>query len=80
MQLCMIYTIICRDITVRKFRADHAIFNLDSESTVETQIDESIFGKKCKYNKGKPYKRRRFFGLPQPSSHQCYLEIVAKKR
>ena len=44
----------CRDITVRKFREDHAIFNLDSETTVEIQIDEFIFEKKCKYNKVKP--------------------------
>ena len=61
----------CRDTTVRKYKGNHAIFDLDSETTAEIQIDESILGKKCKYNKGKPCKRRWVFGWT--SSHKYHL-------
>ena len=51
------YFTFCRDITVKRFKEDPIMFDAPSEKLITLQTDESIFGKKCKYNRGKPHKR-----------------------
>ena len=46
---------------------------------VTTQIDESIFGKKQKYHKGKYFKRTWLFGISDQKQHKCYIEAVEKR-
>ena len=54
-------------------------FNATEETTIELQIDESIFGKKCKYNRGRPFKRRWIVGISQQAFHKRHLEIVESR-
>ena len=43
------------------------------------QIDESQFGKKSKYHRGKAFNKYWVFGISQQSTHKCYLQIVKKR-
>ena len=43
------------------------------------QIDETLIGKKRKYNKGKYFKQEWLFGMAQQEEHLCYITRVEKR-
>ena len=43
------------------------------------QIDETLIGKKRKYNKGKYYPQTWLFGISQPSQHKCLIKPVIRR-
>ena len=67
-----------RDICIRKFEEEPVRFNSD-EVAVEVQVDESLFGKKQKYHKGKFYQRSWFFGISDQQKHKCHIQYVSKR-
>lgn len=68
----------CRDICMENLKRHPVQFD-NEEVVVTTQIDESIFGKKQKYHKGKYFKRTWFFGISDQKQHKCYIEAVEKR-
>ena len=67
-----------RDICIRKFEEEPVRFNSD-EVADEVQVDESLFGKKQKYHKGKSYQRSWFFGISDQQKHKCHIQYVSKR-
>ena len=45
------------------FDENPVYFDNDGDIEMEIQLDESIFGKACKFNKGKAFRRYWLFGL-----------------
>ena len=72
--ICDYYSF-CRDIAVEKMKKQQITFNATEEITIELQIDESIFGKKCKYNRGKTIYKE----VSQQALHKCHFEIVESR-
>ena len=70
------YFSFCRDITVQKMKREPVLFGNEDDADVQVEVDESIFGKKCKYNRGRPFKRRWLFGISDSKKHKCHMEIV----
>ena len=52
------------------------IFDSDDESEILVQIDESSFGKRQKYHRGKYNRQQWVFGISQPEKHKCMLIVV----
>lgn len=65
-----------RDICVETIKQTDNFFKEDGDFEIELQIDESVFGKSRKYNRGKAFKQTWVFGISQPVHHRCYLELV----
>ena len=65
----------CRDICIKHFDDNPTQFNKGNLQT-ELQIDESIFGKKRKYNRGKNFQRFWIFGISDAENHKVHIEIV----
>ena len=68
----------CRDICIKKFETEPVQFD-SNQVSVEVQVDESLFGKKQKYHKGKIYQRSWFFGISDQQQHKCHIEFVPKR-
>ena len=62
----------CRDICIKHFNDNPVQFN-NGDVTSEIQIDESIFGKKRKYHRGKNFMHFWIFGLSNPKQHDLSL-------
>ena len=43
------------------------------------QIDETLIGKRRKYNKGKYFKQEWLLGMSQQKEHLCYVTLVEKR-
>ena len=65
-----------RDICCQILTKDPVIFHSNNEIAIELQIDESLFGKSRKYHKGKHFKQQWVFGISDPASHNCWMEVV----
>ena len=65
-----------RDICVKYVESKICMFDLSGDFEIEIQVDESVFRKVRKYNRGKSYKQTWIFGISQPQNHKCYLQIV----
>ena len=65
----------CRDVCIKHF-IDNPVKFSNGLVKSELQIDESIFGKKRKYHRGKNFKRFWVFGISNPDEHQIHIEIV----
>ena len=68
----------CRDIAITHFQEHPVKFN-SGRVTAELQIDESLLGKKQKYNKGKYFKREWLFGISDPAEHKVFVKMVEKR-
>lgn len=68
----------------KKFRqiCDYYIQDISLGSEVETivEIDESVFGKKQKYNRGKKCNRVWVFGLYESSTLKSYFEVIPNRK
>ena len=73
------YFSFCRDITIEKIRRCPVMFDDSSTMEIELQIDESVLGKKCKYNRGRPFKNYWLFGISDPKNHKCFLVMVPNR-
>jgi IS1 family transposase len=51
----------------------------DVECGANVELDESLFGKKCKYHKGKVHQRSWVFGIVERHSRNLVLEVVRKR-
>ena len=65
----------CRDVCIKHFINNPVKFS-NGLVKRELQMDESIFGKKRKYHRGKNFKRFWVFGISNPDEHQIHIEIV----
>ena len=65
-----------KDICCENVDRNPVIFESIANVEIELQIDESIFGKRQKYHKGKAFKKQWVFGVSEPLLHKCSLEIV----
>ena len=65
-----------RDICCQKMEEDPIMFGEEDCIEMEVQIDESIFGKSRKYNRGKAFKQQWVFGISEAKSHKCMLCVV----
>ena len=65
----------CRDIAMEFFKRNPVQF-ANENALVEAQIDESLFGKKQKYHKGKYHERFWVFGISDSKEHKCHVEVV----
>ena len=67
-----------------KFRriCDIAIRDISLGNNVETvvEIDESCFGKKQKYNRGRRTNRVWVFGLYESATQKSYFEVVSNRK
>ena len=73
------YFSFCRDVCLEYFKNNPVIFEPSSELQCELQIDESVFGKQCKYNRGRGHKNYWLFGISEPKSHKCALFWVNQR-
>ena len=56
------------------------MFTPGEDFNCEIQIDESVFGKACKYSRGRPHRNYWLFGLSaQPKSHKVMLKWVDRR-
>ena len=69
----------CRDITIEMNDKNSVNFHPTDNMQIELQIDESVFGKKCKYNRGKPHNNYWIFGISDSKNHKCLLKIVENR-
>ena len=69
---------VCRDKVHAKMQTEKIKFTGDGV-TAEVQIDESLCGKKRKYNRGKFFSQVWLFGISQLSEHKCILVPVEKR-
>jgi len=67
----------CREIVHSVMQAD--IMFTGEDVTASVQIDESMFGKKQKYHRGKYRPGRWYFGISQSSAHKCLIVPVASR-
>ena len=65
-----------RDICCEVVDKNPVVFTNENEIQIEIQIDESIFGKRQKYHRGKTFGKQWVFGISQSSLHKCSLHIV----
>ena len=65
----------CHDVFIKHSIDNPVKFNIGLVKS-ELQIDESIFGKKRKYHRGKNFKRFWVFGISNPDEHQIHIEIA----
>ena len=70
-----LYTLF-RNLRIPYFEKHPIVFGSNSNLSAEIQLDESLLGKACKYNKGKPFPRYWIFGLLDPAAQMCKLSIV----
>jgi len=68
----------CRDICIKHYEEEQVKF-VSTDVNCEVQIDESIFGKKRKYHKGKTFSRFWVFGITDQKNHKCYIEVVQNR-
>ena len=69
----------CQDIAISNAKKITVTFTNEEEIHVAVQMDESLFGKSRKYNKGKYFKQEWIFGLSQPDCHKCLLLRVKER-
>lgn len=64
-----------RDICIKYY--EHLPLRFEkTDVRCEVQLDESIFGKKRKYNKGKNFSRYWLFGISDQKNHKCHVQVV----
>ena len=54
-------------------------FEIENGLEIELQIDESLLGKKRKYNKGKYFQQQWVFGISNQKKHKCFLQVVTER-
>ena len=68
---------VCKD-EVQKMNQS-LIFGDEVEFVSHVEIDEGLFGKKRKNNKGNVYKKQWVFGITQRSSNKVFFQLVDKR-
>ena len=56
------------------------VFGGEVEVISNVEIDEALFGKKRKNNKGKEYKKQWVFGITEKGTNKIFMEIVENRR
>ena len=65
-----------RDICCEVVDKNSAVFTDENENQIEIQIDESNFGKRQKYHRGRTFGKQWILGISQPSLYKCSLHTV----
>lgn len=82
MKSCTNYTFRRGELTVLFNLIDDFVTNEDLNSEGgdgEVEIDESLFGKKRKYNRGSPSPQSWVFGIASKDRKRCHIEVVPNR-
>jgi transposase len=56
------------------------VFGQNVECSANVEIDESYFGKKRKYNRGKVHKKQWVFGITERQTNKVLLQLVSDRK